>query len=146
MSNTQSPNGGGILLPKEATQSPKPNLVTLELFEQMGGALAELTDLGTKRILEQGDAAKRRALTQFLGDQFLAHADEFLGSWLVVNREYKPLIGTLTALFDRIGGFRAFQQHTLAPRPQNESSPSTSGSSEPSTPSEASSPTPPSAP
>ena len=68
---------------------------------EIGGALARLAELKTKKIVEKDDAAENRGLEKFLQREMVEHAEEFLGCWFTIRNQYQPLIQGFASLIMR---------------------------------------------
>ena len=59
---------------------------------ELGGALQRIAELSGKKIIESTDAAEKRGLEAFVQRVMVEHATEFVGCWLAMRTQYRPLI------------------------------------------------------
>jgi len=59
---------------------------------ELGGALQRIAELSGKKIIESTDAAEKRGLEAFVQRVMVEHAAEFVGCWLAMRTQYRPLI------------------------------------------------------
>jgi|ERR1035437_3937282 hypothetical protein len=76
--------------------------LTLAEANEIGGAIHQLTELNTKSIVEKDDAATKRALTTFIQNKLLLHAEEFLMAWFTLKQEYEPYLSAQASMLGNV--------------------------------------------
>src|ERR1035437_10338671 len=76
--------------------------LTLAEANEIGGAIHQLTELNTKSIVEKDDAATKRALTTFIQNKLLLHAEEFLIAWFTLKQEYEPYLSAQASMLGNV--------------------------------------------
>lgn len=76
----------------------------------MQAALKRLAELSQSKLVTKNSDAEKQGLQEFLRNGLVAHASELLGSWVVCNQEYVPLLHGVGGLLRRIDMVRAEEQ------------------------------------
>lgn len=66
--------------------------LTEQIVTELGGALERLQALGEAKIFTTEQAAEKRGLEAFVQRALSEHAQELLGAWLTVQKQYVPLV------------------------------------------------------
>lgn len=99
----------------------RPEKLTEEQFNQLANALARLHEIRNTEVGGAIITAERKAeaakleqealgIIEFISTTMIAHAQEFLGCWRVVQSEYNPLVNGFINFFNRL----AVSSHDLA--------------------------------
>jgi hypothetical protein len=80
---------------------PKPEPMTIETAQQIGGALSRLHELANQSVLTPTSDAERRGIMEFLQRVLPAHANELLACWLAIRHEYEPMVKIVAAVMRR---------------------------------------------
>lgn len=102
------PNGAPATPAPEQTQTtPTPPVkLTMSKINAIGGAYARLTELRAQSVLTPTLEAEVSGLIEFLSNEMLTHADEFIATWVVTHTEYQPILNLLATVSTRIGGIQ----------------------------------------
>lgn len=68
----------------------------------MQAAYRQLDTLLNQAVVTPNRDADIKGITEYLKNTFLAHADEFIGCWVTLNREYQPLLMGIRGVLNRI--------------------------------------------
>ena len=79
-----------------------PPRLTAEQFDKIAGAYTRLIELREQTIHNPNRDAEIKGLVEYLAEEFLAHAQEFLGVWHVTRTEYEPLVNCLALVYPRL--------------------------------------------
>lgn len=92
------------------TPTPPTPRLTREDFDKIATAYGRLLDLKDKAIQTPNHEAEVKGIVEFLSEEFLAHAPEFLGVWSAVREEYEPLLNHFAVALERIQAISAQRQ------------------------------------
>jgi hypothetical protein len=81
--------------------------LTINQIAQMQAAYIKLGELLSSKLTTPTKDAEMEGLKKFLHNSLLAHADEFLGAWVTLNREYQPLLMAVSGILARVDDIRA---------------------------------------
>jgi hypothetical protein len=95
MSTAQTPQPPTPALP----QVPR---ISFEQFDKIAGAYTRLLELREQTIHNPNRDAEIKGLVEYLAEEFVTHAQEFLGVWHVVRTEYEPLVNCLAQMHPRL--------------------------------------------
>jgi hypothetical protein len=84
--------------------------VTHELINNMLAAIRRINSIHTAEIKRPTDDSELEQATTYLAQNFLAHAGEFLGTWITVANEYEPLVASWASFNARTAGYAAQKQ------------------------------------
>jgi hypothetical protein len=76
-------------------------------------AYRQLGELLNQSVVTSNRDADVKGITEYLKNTFLAHADEFIGCWITLNREYQPLLMGVRGLLNRIADIDAAEQANI---------------------------------
>lgn len=85
----------------QATQPAQQAGLTMDQFTELAGAVNRMQELQDYSILTKEKEAEKRALEGYLIQSFVRFAPELLGSWLTVNREYRPIMQAFALVLER---------------------------------------------
>lgn len=102
----------------QPTSMLRPQPLTVQQISAMQAALKKLAELGESKIITKNTTAEREGLTDFLRNQLMEHASELLGSWVVCNQEYAPLLNGIHGVLRRVGYIQAEQAQQAQQGPQ----------------------------
>jgi hypothetical protein len=98
----------------------KPNL-TFEQFQEIATAYGRLLDIKASVIKTPNHDAEAKGLVEFICNQMLEHAPEFLGAWVVLKNEYEPAVNALSLIFPRMHALHA--QRVALSQPKSPAAP-----------------------
>src|SRR6267142_1750518 len=81
---------------------------------QIAEAYARFSQLRGTAIKTPTADAELKGLSEFLANELINHASEFIGCWFAVRNEYEPILGLLARVSQRIHGINAMQQSAAA--------------------------------
>lgn len=87
----------------------------MQLASQIAGALQRINELSQLSVQLPAHVAEIKGNHEFLANTLIQHADELLGCWFTVRREYEPLIRAFSTVAFRVSGVLA---KTAAPEPE----------------------------
>ena len=79
----------------------KTEKLTIDIANQIGGALQRLNEIGSATIIDPKNEAEQRALVTYLGSTLPQYANELLTCWFVIRTEYQPLVNSCAAILRR---------------------------------------------
>lgn len=90
---------------KDETKTPQPEPrilpLTKEKAARMAHAIRRLKILQASKIATANKDAELRGIQTMLLTELPKHADELLGCWFAIHREYEPLVESAAALIRR---------------------------------------------
>lgn len=81
---------------------PTYKALTVRDIASLRAAYVKLAENLSSKLTTPTKDAEVKGLKEYIANTMLVHADEFLGAWITLNREYQPMLMGLSGLFARV--------------------------------------------
>lgn len=98
----------------QASEQQGPTPLSVNDIHNMQVAMHKIKKLRSQSVVTPNLESEITGLTQFIVKTFLQHADEFVGTWIVMNTEYEPLLQGVRRMFSRIEDINASERAARA--------------------------------
>jgi len=113
--NTKSPITP-IVVDQPVGELPSISPLTFPLVGNLQQAIHKLRDLKSQVIRTKTGDAEQQGLEGFIRNELYNHAAELLGSWVVLQHEFIPLVQGVKGLLSRVAHVQAEEKAELEAR------------------------------